>query len=196
MADYIDVPVDGRVDEQGAIKELKNGEALKSALFLYLQLKLGDILLLSDLGGTLHRQVFRTMTPDRLQRLHFEVQDDITKFFSPVIDLEDIVIDPNYQEKYLELSVYYKNSFQSDVTDVVTIYTKIIQEEKTFTWVIIPYEGQELYQWFQLNDEKQPGEKVVYNSEKGNFTWGKYDLINLKATDSFLASILALVNVK
>ena len=193
MAQVIDLDIWGNVDAQGSITEHNNGDALKIALTLWLTYKGGEILFNPDDGGVLDEALFRVVTTDNSDKISFSLRNAIINYFEPEIQLTEVLVTPDYENRRYEIEVSYYNN-QQDISDTVIIYTKEINQVVEKSYQIVTYIEENLYNFCITNKDNQPNEILRFDGDKATFVWGLYEFTNLEASDSYFPLILQLLN--
>lgn len=193
MALNQDIDIFGKENPDGTAFEYHGQEAVSNALNLWLSSKKGEFIYNPMAGGVLDRTLFRSMTPDSLQTIEFYIRNSITNYFFPSIDIRGIDIIPNYESRYLEITVTYidptDNTFQN-----VTIYTNTDYSIKSFDYQKIEYTGDNLIQFCQIKKTDMLDEILKFDTNTNYWTWGAYQFINLTSSSPEFEDILLICN--
>lgn len=194
MPAYIDLDLFANIDSTGKIEEHTEGDALKESLRFFVTSKAGDILGFPELGGIMDATLFKTMGGTEFQRIYYTIYTDISEGFSPAIEIQDIDIVPDYQNRILSITIYFTNpiTFQLDVVDIY--FTLNIPQEKTISYVDIEYTEENLYNFCLTQKANFPTEKLVFKADMGKFVWANFRFSNFTRDDSYFDQILMLIN--
>jgi hypothetical protein len=188
-----DIDIYGREINTGAPKEHFEQEAVKNALTLWLTSKKGEFLYQPELGGILTPSIFKLMSDNNLDLLAFKIRNAINNSFFPSIQLTSLDLNPNYEQRMLEISIQYINPV-SLREEAVLIYLNAPQPEKRWSYEEIAYVGENLRNFVLLKKPENIDKKLLYNSD-GVWVYGKYQLTNLTTEDAYFNEILEICNL-
>jgi phage baseplate assembly protein W len=108
VATYQDVDIYGELNPNGELKTYAGKDAIKNALQLWLSSKKGEYLLNPGLGGPLDTFSFKTMNEESLTILRFQLMSAIDTEFAPAIRLTNVLFNPDFQNRILEIILAYQ----------------------------------------------------------------------------------------
>ena len=193
MSKFIDIDLFSNIDSNGRVIEYSNADAFKNALLFFLTCKRGDILEDPTTGGILNERIFKSMRTVNLENIAFSIESSIINGFAPTFEINDIIITPDYDNKILEIEIRFVNPITA-IPDTLTVYTKDPTDLKSFNYVDVDYVEENLYNFILTQYPTYKGERLVYNADKGCFTWAKWCFVNLTAADAYFGQILQLIN--
>lgn len=188
-----DIDIFGRENPDGTAMEHIEEDAIQSALTLWLTSTRGDFILDPTLGGIFDQVEFKGMSPTRMGLLHFKLKNAINNEFAPDIRLTNLEITPIYEDRVLQIDISYISE-RTGEEQTLTIYTKDTGQQKSFRYEEIEYIEENLRNFVLVKLSGMAGKKLLYDSEKGVWKWGKYLLINLTPADPYFDEILAIIN--
>ena len=190
---YHDIDVFGDENLDGTPKYYFDEEAINNALKLWLSSKKGDFLRRPELGGIVDRLLFKQMSPEQGAKMSFIIQNAINNQFAPTLKLEKLEVNPNYEQRYWEILIQYRNPF-SNKTESIAIYTKDLSAKESLDYVTVEYTGTNLYNFCSTKLPSMTGILILYNDVRGTWVWGQYELTNFTISDSRYSDIIDLVN--
>lgn len=190
---YVDADIYGRHDAAGNLIEHKtDDECVSNALVAWLTSDAGDYIYSPDIGGLLWRNLFKVMTPKRIEQLKQTISDTIANNFSDVLTVESVNVIQDIQSggRTYNIEILYK-SLLSDNHIMVAFDTKP-RPEPIQSYLDVAYTGENAYTFVDLQLPFQKGLILQKNPDDGLFYWGKFKFTNLQATDPKFKSILDL----
>jgi len=191
MSVFHDVDVYGEKLANGTIKEYIGSEAIKNALLLFLSSKKSEFLNEPELGGPLDGFVFKSMSDSDLQK--FELWTLITNEFSPSLELVDIEITPDFNNRITEIVVSYIIPNSGDM-GITTIFTNNEYGYKNFKYEEVELIEENLKEFFLIKKPSMPDKRLLFDNEGLFWKWGKYKLVNLTPLDPYFEEILIIAN--
>ncbi len=193
----IDVDIYGREKLDGSPVTYEDDDAISNSLVYFLTSQKGDYISDPDRGGILYYLLYKSMMTD-IESLEFLIENEINDNFSHVIDLEQVLVTPLYEEREWEIKINY-TSLLTNKNKSLTVYLDSSPNNWTETeeveYMDIDYEGENLFNFILLTQPALPNEKILFNDEFLCWTWGHYKLIKLNDSDDYFSSILALLNI-
>lgn len=193
MSNFQDIDMYGDKKANGDLKEYIGSDAIKNALQLWLSSKRGEFLNNPSVGGPLDSFVFKSMNIDNLTTLRFGLWSEIDNNFSPAIELIDIIITPDYNNKVTEIEVIYIIPDTGEQGQV-TIFTNSQYSYNQFNYVDVEEIGENLKTFFQIKKPSMTSARLLYDYDGNFWKWGKYKLVNLVPTDPYFEEILIIAN--
>lgn len=191
---YHDITITGEENPDGSCKELLEDDALKNALLLWLISKRGEFLKNPGDGGLLDSLMFKTIDENRIQQVAFSIKTSIFNNFFPALRLTDLQITPEYELRAWKIEITFQSPI-SGASQTAILYTRDLSTTPSFIYEEVDYEDDNLINFIKLKKIDMKKKLVIYNSDFGCFTWGKYKLINLTPTSSNLSEVLELANL-
>lgn len=98
----------GRVDNNGELRTLWGEEALKQSIKLWIASFKGDVIRQPTKGGYVSRWLMKPMATADVDEIEMVIRNGIYSDFSPYLQIRDLRITPNYEQRYWEiyLAVY------------------------------------------------------------------------------------------
>lgn len=192
--EYHDISIYGYEESPGTALDLRNEDAVKNALVLWITSSKGDFLYSPESGGILKDLLFKPMSEASLDRLHFKIRNAINNRFSPSIKLLKLEIDPDYQNRFLKISILYKG-VETKQAEKVVFFANSTFENVINDYSDIDYTEENLYNFCKVRKPSMGKEVLVYNNTEEAWVWGQYKLVNLTPYDSYFASILSICNI-
>lgn len=192
---YVDLDLFANINSGNYLIEYNDGDALKSALQLYISLNAGDLIGFPAFGGVLDSLPFKNFNGPEVNGLYFKLFNDITKQFTPEIIIKDIQIIPDNITHILEVNLFYTNPITGE-SDKVTNFFKLKSNEIiSKTWTDITLTGENLYLFCVSQKDTYPNEKLLFDNELGGiFVWANFKFLNLTRNDTYFDAILLLLN--
>jgi len=190
---FQDIDIYGEENKDGTAKEYLDEEAVKMAFTLWLTSKKGEFIRQPQNGGVFDSLLFKQMTPDKAQMIHFSIRNAINNSFFPSIKLLDLQITPNYEQRYWEIYIKYENPFNKNIQSV-TVYTKDLSNADSNEYIEVSYIGNNLYNWCVIKAPSMTGQQLLYDSNKLKWIWGRYLFTEFSTTDSRFSEILVVCN--
>ena len=190
---YQDLDVFGNENSDGTAKLYLDNEAIKMAFTLWLTSKRGDFLRQPTLGGVFDTLLFKQMSEEKAQMIHFSIKNAINNSFSPTIKLLDLQITPNYEQRYWEIYIKYENPFDRQI-ESVTIYTKDTIASTSIEYIEIDYVGNNLYNFCEIKIPSMEGQMLLYDTVKLVWMWGRYLFTLFTTADTRFDDILGICN--
>lgn len=190
---YHDINVYGNENPDGTPEYHLDEEAINNALSLWLSSKKGDFIKRPELGGIIDRLLFKQMNIETQAKMSFAIQNAINNQFAPALKLEGLQVNPNYEQRFWEVSIKYRNPFSNE-TESIIIYTKDLSDKESFDYISVEYTGTNLYNFCSTKLPSMTGKLITYNSDRAKYVWGQYELTNLTTADSQYDNIIDLVN--
>jgi hypothetical protein len=191
---YHDIDIFGREKREGIALDCLNADAIKNALILFLTTKKGDYIRNPGAGGIVDFAFFKTPTEANIQKIGFILKNAINNYFVPAIELQEINVIPDYDNKILEISIVYKD-LTTLVINNVSLYTNTSYAYQKFEYEEVSYTGANLLRFIILQKTGDPSKKLIYNSDDGVWYYGKFKLINLTQSDPYFDQILQAANM-
>ena len=193
MATYHDIDLYGRDNLNGTPLTYFNANAIKNALYQWMNSKRGDYLMNPSEGGVLDVFNFKNLNFDNTYKLKIQLLTALTTEFSPSITIESIDIVPDYNNRLLEIEITYSIP-QERVTDSVSLFLNSEYSTKSFNYEEIILTEFNLYEFVSIKKPAQNSSRLLYDYELNSWKWGKYKLINLLPTDTYFSDILQICN--
>lgn len=190
---YMDLDVYGDENSDGTAKEYLDNEAIKMAFTLWLTSKRGDFLRQPSLGGVFDTLLFKQMSLEKAQMIHFSIRNAINNAFSPSIKLLDLQVNPNFEGRYWEIYIKYENPFDKQI-ESVTVYTKDLSTKDSLDYIEIDYIGDNLYNFCVIKAPSMTEQLLLYDSTKLAWLYGRYWFTNLTSSDTRFNDILTVCN--
>lgn len=194
MANLQDIDFYGKINADGSLTEYYDKDAVRNALTLWLNSKRGEFLYNPSYGGLLDRALFKNLTTSTLQQILLSLFDGIEKWFSPQLEIEDIRMEPDYENRILAITIVYINTLDGN-QDEVTIYTKDISQYEHKEYQSIEYSGNNLEEFVKLQKVDMKGKLLEFNMDHDKWIWGQYIFENFNHDSSNFATILTLCNL-
>ena len=118
---------------------------------------------------------------------------EISNFFFPALQVTSIVLVPEKSKRLLTISISYIIR-EIDVIDSLEFYTNSDYDTDLYTFEDIEYVDENLLSFCQSKKPDMIGERLILSEDTGYWTWGKYQFINFKVTDTNFAVILQICN--
>jgi len=190
-----DISVWGEQNIDGTAKELVDDEAISNAMQLFIMSKKGDYILDPTIGGPLNAYQFKNMDSNNIEILRFSLQNALYMKFGGYITVEDIVINPDYTNRFTEVIINYTSLLSSEQNSA-TIYINDTSKTNIVTYTDIAYIEDNLYTFVQIKKPDMQGRKLVYNITELSWIWGNnFKFINFTTDDPRFEDILAYCNV-
>jgi len=190
-----DISVWGEQNIDGTAKELVDDEAISNAMQLFIMSKKGDYILDPTIGGPLSAYQFKNMDSNNIEILRFSLQNALYMKFGGYITVEDIVINPDYTNRFTEVIINYTSLLSSEQNSA-TIYINDTSKTNIVTYTDIAYTDDNLYTFVQIKKPDMQGRKLVYNITELSWIWGNnFKFINFTTDDPRFEDILAYCNV-
>ena len=193
MAVIQDIDIWGLEDSVGTGKEYFASEAVKNALQLWLGTKKGEYLMNPSGGGALDNMVFKTMSPQTILVLKFQLMNALNKDFSPALTINSIEFIPDFNNRLLEIDVYYTIQ-TTGISDNITLFTNSNYSVNNFEYESVTDTGDNLYEFFRIKKPSMISSKLIYDHDANFYKFGKYKFPNLTPADSRFDDILMLAN--
>ena len=191
---YQDIDFYGNSDSNGSPLEYYNHFAIKNALLTFLLSKRGDFILNPTDGGILDTALFKTLTDTARDKIFFTIKNAINKYFSPKITLVAINVIPNYNGRYWEISITYREAIFNTNEELV-VYTKSTNNDVSYVYQEVLFEDDNLMEFAVSKKANMKGKLLLYEPEFVCFVWGQYKLTNLTPSSSNLSEMLAYINL-
>lgn len=193
MATYHDIDIYGELSLSGELKTYAGEDAVKNALQLWLSSKKGEYLLNPGLGGTLDAFSFKTMNEESLTILKFQLMSAIDTEFSPAIRLTNVLFNPDFQNRILEIILAYQIEDTGEQGEV-TVFTNAQYSYRNFNYEDILEVGENLKSFFTIKKPSMTDKRLLFDNEGSFWKWGKYKLVNLTPFDPCFEDILIIAN--
>ncbi len=193
MPVYQDIDIYSRDNVNGEPITYLGTDAIKNAISLWLSSKRGDYLMEPSAGGPLDVAQFKTMTPENLQNLQFQLLTALSTEFQPSVNVQSIDFFPDYQNRMLEIRIIYSIPGEG-VIDSVSLFTNNNYETVNFEYTSVDYVGDNLYEFFIIKKPDQRQNKLLYDYDLGSWKWGKFKFPNLTPLDTRFEDILIIAN--
>jgi hypothetical protein len=190
---YADIDLYGKEASPGVALEYFDIKAISNALTLWLTSKKGDFIRNPGAGGILDKYLFKTMDNSHLFKIKLELISSFEDYFSDSLALDEVVFNPDYKNKILEIKVYY-HDIRTGVSDNVVAYVNSNFAYKRFEYETVEYTDENLYRFVQITISSYSVEKLIYDTDMLKWRWGKYIFSNFSYTDTYFSQILALIN--
>lgn len=193
MPVYQDIDIYSRDNVNGEPITYLSTDAIKNAISLWLSSKRGDYLMEPSAGGPLDVAQFKTMTPENLQNLQFQLLTALSTEFQPSVNVQSIDFFPDYQNRMLEIRIIYSIPGEG-VIDSVSLFTNNNYETVNFEYTSVDYVGDNLYEFFIIKKPDQRQNRLLYDYDLGSWKWGKFKFPNLTPLDTRFEDILIIAN--
>lgn len=193
MPVHQDIDIYARDNASGEPITYLGAAAIKNAVTFWLSSKRGDYLMEPTAGGPLDVSQFKTMNPDNLQNLKFQLLTALSTQFQPSIEIQSIDFFPDYQNRMLEIRIVYSIPGEG-VIDIVSLFTNSNYETVNFEYTPVDYVGDNLYEFFVIKKPDQRQNRLIYDYEMNNWKWGKFKFPNLTPLDPRFEDILIIAN--
>ena len=193
MPVYQDLDIYARDNANGEPIVYYSTQAIKNAVTLWIASKRGDYLMAPEAGGPLDVAQFKTMTPEVLQNLKFQLLNALTIEFGSTLEVQSIDFIPDYQNRILEISIIYTIPSEG-IIDSISLFTNNNYETSNFQYITVEYVGDNLYEFFVIKKPDQRDNRLIYDYEMDMWKWGKYKFPNLTPLDSRFEDILIIAN--
>lgn len=190
---YMDLDVFGNENPDGSPKHYYDEDAIKNAFTSWIGSKKGDYIRRPEIGGIIDRLLFKTMDDRTAALMSFAIQNAILNEFVPELELKELSVNPDYQNRLWEIYIKYGNPLSNN-TESIAIYTKDLSNRESIDYVSVTYTGNNLYNFCETKLPSMSGILVVYDDNREKWVWGQYELTNFSSTDSRYSDILTLVN--
>lgn len=193
MPVYQDIDLYGRENPDGSPVTYTSVDAIKHALFQWVNSSRGDYVMNPTAGGALDSFVFKSLNASNFNMLRFELLTALTTRFAPSITVNSIDLIPDYDNRMMEVQISYSIPAEG-VSDTLSIFTNSNYSYNTFEYEDVAYTGENLYQFFVIKKADLASSRLIYDYDLDAWKWSKYKLINLLPTDPYFTQILALAN--
>lgn len=190
----VDLDVYGRNSSTGGALVHENDFAISNAIVFFLTTRKGDYLYNSDLGGVLDKLLFKFLDENEAFFFSSQIQNELKKEFGSVIDNINVLIIPNYENRYYEIRVFYKSLITNQNNEAV-FFTKPISMNniESISYIDVDFEGDNLIAFVTLNLSNNYS-KLVFNHKDGKWYWGKFRLNKLNETSPVFQEVFDLIN--
>lgn len=193
MSTYHDIDLFGKDNNDGTPRTYYSANAIKNALYQWMNSKRGEYLMNPYAGGPLDNFVFKTMNADTLLILRMQLLTSLKTEFSPTISIESIDIIPDYENRLTEIEVVYTIPTEG-VTDKVSLFINTKYSVNTFEYEIVDYVGHNLLEFVTIKKPDQSSNRLLYDYDLNAWKWGKYKLTALTPLDPYFSDILLICN--
>lgn len=190
---YHDIDIYGKQSAPGVATEYFDADAVNNALILFLSSSRGDFLRNPGAGGVINWSVFKNLNETNINKLAFIIKNAINTYFTPAIELKSINLNPDYEHRFLEISITYEDK-TTLIVNQVSVYTDTSYSYQLFTYEDITLTEQKLLAFIIMQKTDLTNTKLLYNSEDGIWYFGKFKLVNFTTSDSYFDAILAAAN--
>jgi hypothetical protein len=193
LAEITDIDFYGQNLANGQAIEYMGTDAVGNALYLWMTSKKGEFLYNPAAGGILDKSLFKTMSPDNLANIQFYLYNSILNFFSPYIELRDLILEPDMNSRILNITIKYFFP-QTNQSGSVSIYVQSDYANKSYTYEDVDYVGSNLINFCRLQKTDMLNDKLVFNPDTDLWSYGKYIFINLTTSSSEFETVLLICN--
>jgi hypothetical protein len=193
LAEITDIDFYGQNLANGQAVEYMGTDAVGNALYLWMTSKKGEFLYNPAAGGILDKSLFKTMSPDNLANIQFYLYNSILNFFSPYIELRDLILEPDMNSRILNITIKYFFP-QTNQSGSVSIYVQSDYANKSYTYEDVDYVGSNLINFCRLQKTDMLNDKLVFNPDTDLWSYGKYIFINLTTSSSEFETVLLICN--
>lgn len=193
MATYQDIDLFSRDNSDGTPVTYYAADAIKNALYQWMNSKRGEYLMNPSAGGPLDSFTFKTMNRDALLILRMQLMTALVNEFSPAISVNSIDILPDYENRLTEIEVVYTIPSEG-VTDKVSLFINTKYSVNTFEYEIVDYTGHNLLEFVTIKKPDQNSSRLIYDYDLNAWKWGKYKLVALVPSDPYFSDILLICN--
>ncbi len=193
MATYQDIDIYGELNPNGELKTYAGKDAIKNALQLWLSSKKGEYLLNPGLGGPLDTFSFKTMNEESLTILRFQLMSAIDTEFAPAIRLTNVLFNPDFQNRILEIILAYQIEETGEQGEV-TVFMNTQYSYRNFNYEEVTEVGENLKTFFTIKKPNMMDKRLLFDNEGSFWKWGKYKLVNLTPFDPCFEDILIIAN--
>ena len=193
MATYQDIDIYGELNPNGELKTYAGKDAIKNALQLWLSSKKGEYLLNPGLGGPLDTFSFKTMNEESLTILRFQLMSAIDTEFTPAIRLTNVLFNPDFQNRILEIILAYQIEETGEQGEV-TVFMNTQYSYRNFNYEEVTEVGENLKTFFTIKKPNMMDKRLLFDNEGSFWKWGKYKLVNLTPFDPCFEDILIIAN--
>lgn len=108
----------GELDERGGINQVWGKDALDNAILMWLASFQGDILRRPTKGGYVRPLIDKPLSDDNATILEMRIRDGFSKDFRPYLDIMELEITPNYEERVWDIYMVIKSNDLKMITEV------------------------------------------------------------------------------
>lgn len=192
---YQDIDLFGEENTNGTPKEYFDKDALKNSITFWLMSKKGDYIEAPQEGGVIDFALFKNMTGEMEEIIKFRIETAFSLYFTGVAEIVDIIITPNYTQRYTEIDISYKDLING-VIDSITVYPTSSTKAKRFTYTEIEFVEENLFTYVKLTKPDMLDQKLVYNLNENVWIWGnRFKFVNFDFSDPYFDTILEYINV-
>lgn len=174
----MDIDLWGNEQPNGQAVEYFASEAVKNALQLWVAVKRGEYLMNPSEGGALDNIPFKTLNQQTFMTLKFQLMNALTNDFSPQIKIRDIQFIPDYNNRILEIDVFY-TIVETGISDNITLFTNSDYAVNNFEYEDVVFTGDNLVEFFNIKKPSMTNARLVMDYDMGMWKWGKYRFPNI-----------------
>jgi hypothetical protein len=193
MPTYEDIDIYGGQNVDGSPLVYYAADAIKNAFAMWISAKRGEFLMQPARGGALDNFVFKTMNLDNISMLKFSLFDDIKSQFNTLINLKNLSIVPDYENRFTEIKITYSIPSEG-IIEKSSIFINSNYSYNTFEYEEVSYIEENLKEFFTIKKPDMTNSRLLYDNEGGFWKWGKYKLTNLTPSDPCFTDILIIAN--
>ena len=193
MSTYQDIDIYGTDNADGTPVTYYGVDAVKNALYQWINSKTGEYLMNPGYGGPLDNFAFKTLSNENLFNLRIQLLTSINNEFSPTVVVEDIIVTPDYEHRITQVDVIYTIP-QEGTADSISLFLNTKYSTSSFEYEDVAYVDFNLYEFVRIKKPDQSSARLIYDYELNNWKWGRYKLVNLVPTDPYFADILTICN--
>jgi len=188
-----DIDIWGAEEGSGQAIEYFASEAVKNALQLWLGMKKGEYLMNPSGGGALDNMVFKTMSPQVMLQLKFQLMNALNKDFSPALQVNSIDFIPDVNNRLLEIDLNY-TIISTGIKDNITLFTNSNYSTNNFEYESVDYVSDNLLEFFTIKKPDMISSKLIFDHDANFYKFGKYKFPNLTPADPKFDEILMIAN--
>ena len=191
--DIFDFDLLGGTTDDGQPIIYSEKDAITNALELWLSSSKGEYLKNPAEGGIVDTAIFKVMRHSSLEMIAFKIQNSFTLFWGGILELNKINVSPNYQDRYLEITLE-TTIIESEEDIAVTVFVGDVKQKLNFSYVDVEYVDANLFEFCKIKKLEQPNDRLVLNPDIESWVFGKYKFVNLTDLDPYFEDILLLLN--
>lgn len=156
--------------------------------------KKGEFMYNSKEGGIIEELLFKPMNEASIEKAVFKIRNAITNHFTPTIKLKNIIITPNYEQRYYHIEIVYVGIF-SEKDEKVSFFTDGKYENVNLEYIDVDFVEENLKNFCLLKKSSMEDAKLILNPDEDVWIWKEYRFINLTTSDSYFGEILSICNL-
>lgn len=188
----VDLDVYGRTSNAGGALVHQDDFAISNAIIFFLTTKRGDYLYRPSLGGLLDRLLFKLLDIDKARFYGEQIANELDNEFGALLDDIEVIITPNFEERYYEVNVYY-TSIQTRESNQAVFFTRPKNEISQRVYQDVEFVGDNLLAFVALQKEKI-SDKLILNARDEVWYWGNFRLVNFNQSSDNFQEIFDIIN--